>query len=351
MSNLFIISDIDFEKLSSDRYYHTDPMIRKRLHVLVAKHITQRTNKEIANEFGVHTNFVSKWTNSYLKKGIDVIYTNNYGTNISKLEEFSDTLIKYFDKNPPKCINEARAKIIELTDITRCPTRVNAFLKRHDFRLLKAGQIPAKANTTEQVQWVESKLKPTLEEAKSGERAVLFMDAAHFVLLPYLCYLWSRVRVFIQGSAGRNRINVLGAVDAVTKNVHTLINTTYVSADTVMEFLLQLSKTYVNIPLTIILDNARYQHCQAVKEMAEKLKIELLFLPKYSPNLNIIERLWKHSKKKLLYAKYYDTPDKFHKAIRNYFSNINNTEQEELNKLLSLKFQYFDTDVILSFAA
>ena len=157
--------------------------------------------------------------------------------------------------------------------------------------------------------------------------------------------------VFIQGSAGRNRINVLGAVDAVTKKVHTLINTTYVSADTVMEFLLQLRQAYENMPLTIILDNARYQQCQAVKDMALKLKIDLLFLPSYSPNLNIIERLWKHTKKELLYAKYYETPVKFHNAIRNYFSNINNSENEKLNTLLSLKFQYFDRELILSFAA
>jgi transposase len=351
MISLFTLSDTDFEKMSYDRYYNPCPMIRMRLHVLVAKHITQRTNKVISKEFGVNINFVSNWINVYLDKGIDAIYTNKYGTNKSKLEDHTDILTKYFDENPPKSIKETRAKIIELTDITRCPTQVRAFLKRHDFRLLKAGQIPAKANTTDQVNWVENKLKPTLEEAKSGEHAVLFMDAAHFVLLPHLCYLWYRARVYIQGSAGRNRINVLGAVDAVTKNVHTLINTTYVSANTVMEFLLQLRQTYENMPLTIILDNARYQQCQAVKDMAEKLKIELLFLPSYSPNLNTIERLWKQTKKELLYAKYYETPDKFHNAIRNYFSNINNSEKETLNKLLSLKFQYFDRDQIISFDA
>jgi transposase len=351
MSNLFTLSEIDFVKMSYDRYYNPSPMIRKRLLVLVTKHLTQRSNKDLTIEFGFNTNFVSYWTNVYIKKGINAVYTNNYGTNKSKLEEHSALLISYFDKNPAKCINQAKMKIKELTGIDICPTQIIAFFKRHDFRLLKAGQIPANANRTQQEDWVENKLKPILEEAKSGKRKVLFMDAAHFVLLPLLCYLWCRCRVFIQGSAGRNRINVLGAVDAVTKNVHTLINTTYVSADTIMEFLQQIRKEYLNIRLTIILDNAKYQHCQAVKEMADKLKIDLLFLPTYSPNLNIIERLWKHTKKKILYAKYYDSPTKFHNAIRNYFDNVNNTEQEELNKLLTLKFQYFDRDDELSFAA
>jgi transposase len=65
----------------------------------------------------------------------------------------------------------------------------------------------------------------------------------------------------------------------------------------------------------IVLDNARYQHCKFAEETAKGLGIELLFLLSYSPNLNIIERLWKFTKRKILYAKYYDTPAKFHSAF------------------------------------
>lgn len=71
---------------------------------------------------------------------------------------------------------------------------------------------------------------------------------------------------------------------------------------------------YGELPVKIILDNARYQQCKPVEETAKQLNITLLFLPSYSPNLNIIERLWKFTKTSILYAKYYDTPDKFHQA-------------------------------------
>jgi transposase len=93
------------------------------------------------------------------------------------------------------------------------------------------------------------------------------------------------------------------------------------------------------------LDNARYQHCLAVKTFAASIGIELLFLPPYSPNLNIIERLWKFTKKQILYAKYYDAPDKFHAAIKTFFKNINNKHSDDLHKLLTLNFQFFDKNI------
>jgi transposase len=43
------------------------------------------------------------------------------------------------------------------------------------------------------------------------------------------------------------------------------------------------------IPITLVLDNARYQKCKIVEELALSLSIELLYLPSYSPNLNLIE--------------------------------------------------------------
>lgn len=92
----------------------------------------------------------------------------------------------------------------------------------------------------------------------------------------------------------------------------------------------------------MVLDNARYQHCFLVTTFAKSLGIHLLFLPPYSPNLNIIESLWKFTKKQILNAQYYDTPPKFHGAINDFFKNINPIYNTELHKLLTLKFQILD---------
>jgi hypothetical protein len=167
------------------------------------------------------------------------------------------------------------------------------------------GHIPAKADIEQQRQWVTTTLEPAIEEAKKGECQLLFMDAAHFILQPFICALWCFTRLFVKASSGRNRINILGVVNAITKEIFTLNNTTYINADTIITFLKQLRIHYGASPVKIVLDNARYQHCKLVIEAAQALNISLLFLPSYSPNLNIIERLWKFTREKILYGKYY----------------------------------------------
>ena len=206
-------------------------------------------------------------------------------------------------------------------------------MKRHQFKFLKTGHIPAKVNTTQQSNWVEDTLKPVIEAAQQGKVHLLFLDAAHFTLQPFLCCLWCVTRIFIKASPGRNRINVLGAVNAITKQVSTYTNTTYICSNCLVNFLKQLKEQYGDKPSAIVLDNARYQHCFLVTTFAKSLGIHLLFLPSYSPHLNIIERLWKFTKKQILNAQYYDAPPKFHQAINDFFKHINQKHNAELHKL------------------
>ena len=108
--------------------------------------------------------------------------------------------------------------------------------------------------------------------------------------------LWCFTRVFIESPSGRVRVNVLGAYDPIKHEVLKIINRTYITAETVCELLSNIRQKYGEQLVTIILDNSRYQRCKLVMEKATLLKIELLFLPTYSPNLNLIERLWRFIK-------------------------------------------------------
>ena len=108
------------------------------------------------------------------------------------------------------------------------------------------------------------------------------MDAAHFVLAPFLGYLWTRLRRFIRAPAGRQRFNVLGALNAVTHQLVTVTNDSYINAQSVCDLLRKIAAAHAEIPITLILDNARYQKCKIVWALAESLKIELLYLPSYT---------------------------------------------------------------------
>ena len=322
-------------------------MIQKRIFSVYLKAELNYTYQLIGLITGLHPHIVSHWINVYREKGFDGLLSNNYGTNKSKLEEHAESILCSFSQTPPMNAAEATQRISETTGINRSEQQVRTFMKRHGLKFIKCGHIPAKADNEAQHQWVETELKPALEAAQKGQIHVLFSDAAHFVLQPFLCSLWCSFRVFIKASAGRNRINVLGAVNAITKEVITLSNTTYITSQTLIEFLKMLKEKYSDKPIAIVLDNARYQHCFVVKTIAKSLGIHLLFLPAYSPNLNIIERLWKFTKKKILYAKYYKNPKDFHQAIQNFFNDINQNFHEELKALLYLKFQFFDSEKVI----
>lgn len=216
------------------------------------------------------------------------------------------------------------------------------FLKKLGLKRRQVGQIPAKADPKKQQEFLDEKLSPCLVEAQANKRHVFFIDAAHFVLQPFLGFLWSFVRRFIKAPAGRQRFNVLGALHATTRQLVTITNTGYVNAHTVAALLSELAASFADRPITLVLDNARYQHCRFIKGLAANLRIELLFLPAYSPNLNLIERLWKFVKKQCLYSKYYATFAEFKQAIEDCLAEVSGAFKEQLTSLLTLNFQTFE---------
>lgn len=102
------------------------------------------------------------------------------------------------------------------------------------------------------------------------------------------------------------------------------------------------------MPITLVLDNARYQKCWLVQELADPLGIELLYLPSYSPNLNLIERFWKFIKQRALYSKYYPDFASFSTAIGDCLADASTTYKEELDSLLTLRFQTFEKTQLLA---
>lgn len=305
-------------------------------------------HQQICKLTGISSNTLRSYLRDYQAGGIEKLKEINFYQPQSEMESHRQTLKDYFQKNPPATINEAISLIETLTGIKRSPTQVRKFLKSMGMRCIKVGFIPSKADPDEQEEYRVQKLEPRLAEAKAGIRAVFFVDAAHFVMGTFLSLIWCFKRIFIKAPSGRKRFNVLAALNAITHEVITVTNDTYITATQIGELLQVIANLRLTIPITLVLDNARYQKCKVVNDLAESLGIELLYLPPYSPNLNLIERLWKFVKKKCLYAKYYEEFSQFSTAISDCLNQAHIKHKQELDSLLTLKFQTFDKAKIMT---
>jgi transposase len=199
-----------------------------------------------------------------------------------------------------------------------------------------------------QREFLNTELKPRLDKAIAGQGQVFFVDAAHFVYGTFLCCLWSIARVFVRAASGRQRFNVLGAWNAVTRELIAITNTTVVNTDTMCDLLRAVAARGLIGPVSVVLDNARYQRNAVVMALAEQLKIELLFLPSYSPNLNLIERLWRFMKRKAAYGRYHPTFADFKAAIQDVLDRVPTTHANKLASLMTLNFQEFDEVSLLA---
>lgn len=181
-----------------------------------------------------------------------------------------------------------------------------------------------------------------MEKAEDGTLALLFMDASHFVMgCDYLGSIYCRARRFVKSFSGRMRYNVLGAIDFTTKEVVTVTNDAYITATEVCEMLQKLSTKYADKPVHLVLDNARYQKCRLVQDLAKELGVNLVYIPPYSPNLNLIERLWKFVKGELR-SKHYDDFTAFQKKIDSIIESTTKDNLSKIKNLIGEKVQLFD---------
>ena len=175
-----------------------------------------------------------------------------------------------------------------------------------------------------------------------GHGKVYFVDAAHLLhnAVPGHGWIKRGKTVELKTNSGRNRLNVLGAY---SPDDHTLIaieGTESCDADLVCQLLRKVRKANPGKWLLVVRDNARYQRAYRVQALAKRLRIRLLFLPPYSPNLNLIERFWKFLRKKVTRNTYYATFADFRAAIQRLLANLA-TYTEELATLMTENFHLF----------
>ena len=225
----------EMKALDYERYHHPHPRVQRRMEALWLKS-QNISHNQICQFTGIFSNTITDYFRKYKEYGIEGLKEANFYQPQSELRQYTKTIEAYFSDHPSASVKEAMAKIEELTGIKRSENRVRIFLKSIGMAPRKVGMIPAKADPDEQEQFIKEELEPRLKEARSGRRVVFFVDAAHFVLAPFLGILWSFKRLFIKAPSGRKRFNVLGALNAVTHELITVTNDTYINAQNFCDF-------------------------------------------------------------------------------------------------------------------
>lgn len=202
--------------------------------------------------------------------------------------------------------------------------------------------MPSKADSEKQHSFVKTTLEPLLALAEESAVQLFFVDASHFVQGGFIGQLWSKVRVFVKTASGRSRYNVLGALNFASKKMTTVTNETYITSAQIVILIDKLLVEYPNQIIKLVMDNAKYQRCKLVMEYADRHGIELIFLPTYSPNLNLIERVWKFVKAEVLNAAYIGSFADFKNIIDNCIDNLDKKHCSKMNSLITGKFQLYD---------
>jgi len=211
--------------------------------------------------------------------------------------------------------------------------------------------VPAKADEKVQRHFLNCTLADLLKDAKNRLKKVYFADGVHLTYGYQKGKCWSKKTVYIPSGYGRKRVNVLGFLDAATYQVIPVMDRKekYLNADSVCRGLRILREQNAKEEqIYVVLDNAAYQRSRKVKETAKECKIILIFLPPYSPNLNLIERFWKFLRTQLLSVHYYDSFDCFFDAVESFISTVHIHYKASLASLLSFRFQILDASFALN---
>jgi len=184
-----------------------------------------------------------------------------------------------------------------------------------------------------------------VEQAKnsSGTEVALNFDPMHQTHNNENGYLWQikgeNGTKLVKSNTGRRRLNILGAINMADLSIVPFLTEENCNKETIKVFLTEVKRLYPNAQkITIFLDNARYQRNYEVIEFAQNLGIHLHFMPPYSPNLCLIERVWKFFKKKVIKNTYYKVFDDFFAFVSKFFQDWDDY-MPQIEKLLSLNFE------------
>jgi len=256
----------------------------------------------------------------YLNGGADALLADHYHGAVPKLNDSQiQQLDRYLQDHLFTDAKEVMAYIAKTYRVHYSISGVTDLLHRLGFSYKKPSHVPGKQDPAQQKVFVEE--YEHLKATKGENDPIYFADATHPQHNSIPSYGWIKKgqEKALQANCGRQRLNINGAIDIETLEPVTGFYET-INAQAALDLFRKMEAKHPEADaIYIIVDNARYYRSRWLKQKLEGTKIKLIFLPPYSPNLNLIERYWKFFKKKVLNNCYYETVDEFRQACKSFF--------------------------------
>lgn len=282
---------------------------------------------------------VSNYYQRYLSGGIEELVSDDYHGSECRLTKPQQLeLSQHIDENLYQTTASIRDYIESKYSVHYSLSGIGHLLRRFGFVYKKPKAIPGKADKIAQEEFLQT-IASKLDKIPTNE-AIYYADAVHPQHNTACSYGWIKKgkNKEIKTNTGRQRVNINGVVNAHDPTDVVIEESISINAQSTIAMFKKLENKNPELSVIyVIADNARYYRNNLVKDFLKTSKIQLLFLPPYSPNLNLIERLWRLLKKTVLYNKYYEKFTDFRNAILNFFTQIK-TYTTQLQSLMTLNF-------------
>jgi transposase len=306
-----------------------------------------RTREEIAKLVGVSTRQVGQWLRIFRNKGLDELCTLHYQGDPGRLGPAQvKRLRQEIETGVFHNADQIRTWIEATFGVTYSASGVKDLLRRIGASFHKVSGFFWKADVKEQKQFVRKYRRHKRQAGPKTRR--YFVDACHPVWgvdLLYSCWLLTGQRFYVGVGNGRKRLNILGAY---SPDDHDYVDLRLTKENiTGEQFVKLLEKLLAKHPETeqflLYLDNARYYSKPCVKLwLAAHRQFRLVFLPAYSPNLNLIERLWKFLRKKA-FQRWHKTFEELQGAVAGVLDRLGEY-RDELSTLMTERFAIVEVE-------
>jgi transposase len=302
----------------------------------------------------ISDHYISNIIKDFKTGKIKKVLKNNYTGNNSKMTKAQEKeLCNYLDNNFILNAKVVCKYVKESFGLEYTQKGMVQTLKRLGFTFKKPKLIPGKCPDKKTQKEFADKLDNTFDNLKENE-AGYYVDGSGIVHNMKLNHGWIRKgkNKYIKTNTGRKKMNINGAYNPLTQETICIEQEGSVSVnqESNIELVKKIIRLHPELKLIyLIMDNAKTNKgklfMKYIKDLYElkNIKIEIIYTPPYSPNLNLIERLWKYSKNILL-KDYIEKYTDFKEKIINFFEIEIKEEKhrEKLKTFIGRKFQIID---------